>query len=166
MRPGGYNSSNNEENTRNNQSKLRAELNNLYGGRNGFLNNGEIKALIGKYKGNNAMNVKKQAYKKAYTKYMDYMAGEFAQDVIRVIKEKMKSSPICPTGVEGGGRSLGGTLRAVTGGMKAVCGKSGQPKCANSTRQNGRQPRSTAGQQPAKFANGNRSGAPQARSRS
>ena len=121
-------SSNNEGNETNNKTKLRAELNNLYGGRNGFLNNGEINALIGKYKGNNAMNVKKQAYSKASTKYMNYMATTFTQDVIREIKAKMKSSPKCPSGIVGGGPSLRGTARAVMGGIKAACA-SGNPKC-------------------------------------
>ena len=121
-------SSNNEGNSTNNKTKLRTELNNLYGGRNGFLNNGEINALIGKYKGNNAMNVKKQAYSKASTKYMNYMATTFTQDVIREIRAKMKSSPKCPSGIVGGGPSLRGTARAVMGGIKAACA-SGNPKC-------------------------------------
>ena len=120
-------SSNNEGNETNNKTKLRAELNNLYGGRNGFLNNGEINALIGKYKGNNAMNVKKQAYSKASTKHMNYMATTFAQDLIRVIKEKMKSAPKCPTGVVGGGPSYRGMARAVVGGVRACL--PGNPKC-------------------------------------
>ena len=33
------------------------------------------------------MNVKKQAYRKAYTKYMNYMAGDFVQDIIKAIKD-------------------------------------------------------------------------------
>ena len=121
----------------NNKNKLRSELNNLYGGTNGFLNNREISGFVNKYTGNNSMNVKKQAYKKAYTKYMNYMATNFTQDMIKEIKRKMKSSPKCPSGVVGGGTSLGGTIRAVTGGMRAACGKSGQPNCssvANRTR--------------------------------
>ena len=71
------------------------------------------------------------------SKYMNYMAGDFTQDIIRAIKAKMKSSPKCPSGVVGGGTSLGGTIRAVAGGMRAACGKSGQPNCssvANRTR--------------------------------
>ena len=115
----------------NNKNKLRSELTNLYGGTNGFLNTREISGFVNKYTGNNSMNVKKQAYKKAYTKYMNYMATNFTQDIIRTIKTKMKSSPKCPSGVEGGGTSLGGTIRAVTGGMRAACGKSGQPNCNN-----------------------------------
>jgi hypothetical protein len=122
------NSNNNEGNNANNKTNLRAELNNLYGGRNGFLNNGEINALIGKYNGKNAMNVKKQAYSKASTKYMNYMATTFTQDVIREIKAKMKSSPKCPSGIVGGGPSFRGTARAVIGGMKAACAP-GNPKC-------------------------------------
>jgi len=110
MRPGGYNTSNNEINNRTNQTKLRSELNKLYGGTNGFLNNSEINTLVNKYTGNNSMNVKKQAYRKAYTKYMNYMAGEFTQDIIRTIKAKMKSSPKCPSGVEGGGPSFSGAV--------------------------------------------------------
>ena len=77
----------------NNKNKLRSELNNLYGGTNGFLNNREISGFVNKYTGNNSMNVKKQAYKKAYTKYMNYMATNFTQDMIKEIKRKMKSSP-------------------------------------------------------------------------
>ena len=115
----------------NNKNKLRSELNNLYGGTNGFLNTREISGFVNKYTGNNSMNVKKQAYKKAYTKYMNYMATNFTQDMIKEIKRKMKSSPKCPSGVVGGGTSLGGTIRAVTGGMRAACGKSGQPNCNN-----------------------------------
>ena len=115
----------------NNKNKLRSELKNLYGGTNKFLTNAEISDFVNKYTGNNSMNVKKQAYRKAYTKYMNYMAGDFTQDIIRAIKAKMKSSPKCPSGVVGGGTSLGGTIRAVTGGMRAACGKSGQPNCNN-----------------------------------
>ncbi len=121
----------------NNKNKLRSELKNLYGGTNKFLTNAEISDFVNKYTGNNSMNVKKQAYRKAYTKYMNYMAGDFTQDIIRAIKVKMKSSPKCPSGVVGGGTSLGGTIRAVAGGMRAACGKSGQPNCssvANRTR--------------------------------
>ena len=121
----------------NNKNKLRSELKNLYGGTNKFLTNAEISDFDNKYTGNNSMNVKKQAYRKAYTKYMNYMAGDFTQDIIRAIKAKMKSSPKCPSGVVGGGTSLGGTIRAVAGGMRAACGKSGQPNCssvANRTR--------------------------------
>ena len=129
-------SSNNEGNETNNKTKLRAELNNLYGGRNGFLNNGEINALIGKYNGKNTMNVKKQAYSKASTKYMNYMATTFTQDVIREIRAKMKSSPKCPTGVVGGGPTLRGMARAVTGGVRAACGGPGKPKCKTKNRIN------------------------------
>jgi len=168
-RPGGNNSSNNETsnidtsnneiNNRNNKTKLRNELINLYGGRNGYLNNKQINTFVNKYTGN-SMNVKKQAYKKAYTQYMNYMAGEFTQDIIRSIKAKMKSSPTCPSGVVGGGPSFVGTAKAVIGGVKAAASKQNQ-----NVRQNGRNRRITAGQPPARFANGNRTGAPQARSR-
>ncbi len=120
-------SSNNEGNETNNKTKLRAELNNLYGGRNGFLNNGEINTLVNKYNGKNTMNVKKQAYSKASTKYMNYMATTFTQDVIREIRAKMKSSPKCPTGVVGGGPSYRGMARAVVGGVRACL--PGNPKC-------------------------------------
>jgi hypothetical protein len=117
----------------NNKNKLRSELTNLYGGSNGFLNSREINGFVGKLNPNstNTLNIKKQAYKKAYTKYMNYMATNFTQDMIKEIKRKMKSSPKCPSGVVGGGTSLGGTIRAVTGGMRAACGKSGQPNCNN-----------------------------------
>lgn len=136
----GWNSnSENEKNNINNKTRLRNELTNLYGGNNGFLNSREINGFVGKLNRNstNTLNIKKQAYKKAYTKYMNYMAGDFTQDIIRAIKAKMKSSPKCPSGVVGGGTSLGGTIRAVAGGMRAACGKSGQPNCssvANRTR--------------------------------
>ena len=126
MRPGGYNTSNNEINNRTNQTKLRSELNKLYGGTSGFLNNSEINTLVNKYTGNNSMNVKKQAYRKAYTKYMNYMAGEFTQDIIRTIKAKMKSSPKCPSGVEGGGPSFSGAAKAVVGGVRAAASKQNQ----------------------------------------
>ena len=128
----GWNSnSENEINSRNNKTRLRNELINLYGGNNGFLNSREINGFVGKLNRNNTntLNIKKQAYKKAYTKYMNYMAGEFAQDVIREIKRKMKTSPKCPSGVEGGGTSIRGTIGAVTGGMKALCGGPGKPNC-------------------------------------
>ena len=123
----------------NNKNKLRAELNNLYGGRNGFLNNREISGFVSKLNRNNTntLNIKKQAYKKAYTKYMNYMAGEFAQDVLKEIRRKMKTSPTCPSGVEGGGPSFGGKARAVFGGIQAACGGPGKPRCnsvANRTR--------------------------------
>lgn len=118
----GYNTSNNERNNRNNKTRLRNELTNLYGGSNGFLNSREINGFVEKLNRNNTntFNIKKQAYKKAYTKYMNYMTGDFTQDIIRAIKVKMKSSPKCPSGVEGGGPSIGGTIRAVTGGMRAA----------------------------------------------
>ena len=74
----------------NNKNKLRSELKNLYGGTNKFLTNAEISYFVNKYTGNNSMNVKKQAYRKAYTKYMNYMATTFTQDMIKEIKAKMK----------------------------------------------------------------------------
>ena len=110
----------------NNKIKLRAELNNLYGGRNGFLSNRDISGFVNKFNGGNTFNIKKQAYKKAYTKYMNYMVTNFTQDIIRTIKTKMKSSPKCPSGVQGGGPSIGGTIRAVTGGMRAATSKQNQ----------------------------------------
>ena len=122
MRPGGYNTSNNEINNRTNQTKLRNELTNLYGGNNGFLNNRDINGFVGKLNRNNTntLNIKKQAYRKAYTKYMNYMAGDFVQDIIKAIKAKMKSSPKCPSGVEGGGPSIRGITGAVIGGVRAA----------------------------------------------
>ena len=134
-----YYPSNNEtssNNEGNNKTNLRAEIINLYGGKNGFLNNGEINKLVNKYTGNNTMNVKKQAYSKASTKYMNYMATTFTQDVIREIRAKMKSSPKCPTGVVGGGPTLRGMARAVTGGVRAACGGPGKPKCKTKNRIN------------------------------
>ena len=120
--------SENERNNRKNKTRLRNELTNLYGGSNGFLNSREINGFVGKLNPNstNTLNIKKQAYKKAYTKYMNYMAGDFTQDIIRSIKTKMKSSPTCPSGVQGGGPSIGGTIRAVTGGMRAATSKQNQ----------------------------------------
>ena len=158
----GWNSENEINNSRNNKTRLRNELTNLYGGNNGYLNSRDINGFVGKLNRNNTntLNIKKQAYKKAYTKYMNYMTGDFTQDIIRAIKVKMKSSPKCPSGVEGGGLSIGGTIRAVTGGMRAVTSRQNQPR-----RPNGRPSRSTAGQPPARFANSNRRGAPQAWSR-
>lgn len=117
--------SNGEYESINNKTKLRNELTNLYGGNNGFLNNREINGFVKNLRasGSNTLNIKKQAYKKAYSKYMNYMAGDFAQEIIRAIKVKMKSSPKCPSGVEGGGTSFIGTLKAVGGGMKAAASK-------------------------------------------
>jgi hypothetical protein len=163
----GWNSnSENEKNNINNKTRLRNELTNLYGGNNGFLNSREINGFVGKLNRNstNTLNIKKQAYKKAYTKYMNYMTSNFAQDMIRELKKKMKSSPTCPTGVEGGGPSFIGTAKAVFGGVKAAWQKKVDESNQN-RRQNGRPSRSTAGQAPARIANGNRAGAPQARSR-
>ena len=140
MIPGGYNTSNSEnENTRNNRNRLRNELTNLYGGNNGFLNSRDINGFVKnlRYNGSNTLNIKKQAYKKAYTKYMNYMAGDFTQDIIRAIKAKMKSSPKCPSGVEGGGPSFAGAAKAVVGGVRAAAGKQNQ-------RKSGRQRKSTA----------------------
>jgi hypothetical protein len=122
----GWNSnSENEINNRNNKTRLRNELTNLYGGNNGFLNSREINGFVGKLNRNNTntLNIKQQAYKKAYSKYMNYMAGPFTQDIIKAIKAKMKSSPKCPSGVEGGGPSLIGALKAVGGGVKAAASK-------------------------------------------
>lgn len=128
QQPGGYNTSNNERNNQNNRNKLRNELTNLYGGKNGFLNNKDINSFVKKLKdsGSNTLNIKKQAYQKAYTKYMNYMATDFTQSVIKEIKRMMKSSPRCPSGVQGGGPSIGGTIRAVTGGMRAATSKQNQ----------------------------------------
>lgn len=155
---GYYTSNSDNENTRNNETRLRNELTNLYGGNNGFLNRREINGFVRKLnrKGSNTLNIKKQAYKKAYTKYMDYMATDFAQDIIKAIKAKMKSSPKCPSGVEAGGPSIRGVAGAVIGGVTTA---------VRSGRQNGRPSRRTAGQTPARFANGNRSGGVEIRSR-
>ena len=69
---------------------------------------------------------------------MNYMAGDFTQDIIRAIKAKMKSSPKCPSGVSGGGPSFAGAAKAVVGGVKAAASKKNQP------RKSGRQRKSTA----------------------
>ena len=132
--------SNSEYESINNKTRLRNELTNLYGGNNGFLSNREINGFVKnlRYNGSNTLNIKKQAYKKAYTKYMNYMAGDFTQDIIRAIKAKMKSSPKCPSGVSGGGPSFAGAAKAVVGGVKAAASKKNQP------RRSGRQRKSTA----------------------
>lgn len=78
-----------------NKNKLRTELTNLYGGTNKFLTNAEITTIVNKYNGSNAMNVKKQAYKQAYSKYYNHVFG----DILHQAFMKMKSSPQCPTGV-------------------------------------------------------------------
>ena len=132
--------SNSEYESINNKTRLRNELTNLYGGNNGFLSSREINGFVKnlRYNGSNTLNIKKQAYKKAYTKYMNYMAGDFTQDIIRAIKAKMKSSPKCPSGVSGGGPSFAGAAKAVVGGVKAAASKKNQP------RKSGRQRKSTA----------------------
>ena len=132
--------SNSEYESINNKTRLRNELTNLYGGNNGFLSSREINGFVKnlRYNGSNTLNIKKQAYKKAYTKYMNYMTSNFAQDMIRELKKKMKSSPKCPSGVEGGGPSFIGTAKAVFGGIKAVASKQNQQP-----RRSGRQRKST-----------------------
>ena len=133
--------SNSEYESINNKTRLRNELTNLYGGNNGFLSSREINGFVKnlRYNGSNTLNIKKQAYKKAYTKYMNYMAGDFTQDIIRAIKAKMKSSPKCPSGVSGGGPSFAGAAKAVVGGVKAAASKQNQQP-----RRSGRQRKSTA----------------------
>lgn len=132
--------SNSEYDSINNKTRLRNELTNLYGGNNGFLSSREINGFVKnlRYNGSNTLNIKKQAYKKAYTKYMNYMAGDFTQDIIRAIKAKMKSSPKCPSGVSGGGPSFAGAAKAVVGGVKAAASKKNQQP-----RRSGRQRKST-----------------------
>lgn len=132
--------SNGEYESINNKTRLRNELTNLYGGNNGFLSNREINGFVKNLRasGSNTLNIKKQAYKKAYSKYMNYMATNFAQDMIRELKKKMKSSPKCPSGVEGGGPTLRGAIRAVVGGVKAAASKQNQQP-----RRSGRQRKST-----------------------
>ena len=82
--------SNGEYESINNRNRLRNELTNLYGGNNGFLNSRDINGFVKnlRYNGSNTLNIKKQAYKKAYTKYMNYMAGDFTQDIIEQLKRK------------------------------------------------------------------------------
>lgn len=120
-----------------NKNKLRSDIKNLYGGSNGFLNNTEINRFVSQLNksGSNANSIKQNAYKKAYTKYMDYMTTTFAQNMITEIRRKMKSSPKCPSGVVGGGPSVRGIFTGVVGGMKAMCGNPGQPKCPRPNRQ-------------------------------
>ena len=128
--------SNGEYESINNRNRLRNELTNLYGGNNGFLNSRDINGFVKnlRYNGSNTLNIKKQAYKKAYTKYMNYMAGDFTQDIIRAIKAKMKSSPKCPSGVEGGGPSFAGAAKAVVGGVRAAAGKQNPRKSGRATK--------------------------------
>jgi hypothetical protein len=136
QQPGGYSNSNSNNNV-NTKNKLRTDIKNLYGGSDGFLNNTEINRFVNQLNksGSNVNSIKRNAYKKAYTKYMNYMTTNFAQDMIKEIKQKIKPSPRCPSGVVGGGPSMGGIVRGVVGGMKAICGNPGQPKCRRSNRQ-------------------------------
>ena len=126
MTPGGYSNSNsnsnNEGNNTNNKTKLYKELNNLYGGNNGFLNNGEIKDFVKKLNksGTNSFSIKQNAYKKSFTKYTNHLYGPFAQNMMRELKRRMKSSPRCPSGVTGGGLSMKGAARMVAGGLMAA----------------------------------------------
>ena len=114
--------SNNEGNNTNNKTKLYKELNNLYGGNNGFLNNGEIKDFVKKLNksGTNSFSIKQNAYKKSFTKYTNHLYGPFAQNMMRELKRRMKSSPRCPSGVTGGGLSMKGAARMVAGGLMAA----------------------------------------------
>ena len=116
------NSNNNEGNITNNKTKLYKELNNLYGGNNGFLNNGEIKDFVKKLNksGTNSFSIKQNAYKKSFTKYTNHLYGPFAQNMMRELKRRMKSSPRCPSGVTGGGLSMKGAARMVAGGLMAA----------------------------------------------
>ena len=203
----------------NNKTRLRAELKNLYGGANKFLTNTEINTLVKNSNGRNHLNIKKEAYKQAYSKYYNHVF----EDILYQAFMRMKSSPQCPTGVNsepirkaaersiqkrfGTGTTQGAKSGAIIGG--AIGGGVGRginvvgrgaaaaaqgvvrtagaiaqlcktnpthPECNGNSnnnnngnnqnrRQNGRASRSTAGQPPARYANGNRRGAPQARAR-
>ena len=198
-----------------NKRELRAELKNLYGGANKFLTNTEINKLVEKSTGRNNLNIKKEAYKQAYSKYYNHVFD----DILYQAFMRMKSSPQCPTGVNSepirkaaersiqkrfgtvttqgakSGAIIGGAIGGGVGrginvvgrgaaaaaqGVVRTAGAIAQlcktnpthPECngnSNSNNQNrrpnGRPSRKTAGQAPARFANGNRTGGPQARSR-
>ena len=79
----------------NNKTRLRAELKNLYGGANKFLTNTEINTLVKNSNGRNHLNIKKEAYKQAYSKYYNHVFD----DILYQAFMRMKSSPQCPTGV-------------------------------------------------------------------
>ena len=191
------------------REELRAELKNLYGGANKFLTNTEINTLVKKSTSRNNLNIKKEAYKQAYSKYYNHVFD----DILYQAFVRMKSSPQCPTGVNsepirkaaersiqkrfGTGTTQGAKSGAIIGGAigggvgrvgNVVVGGAGKaaqgvvrtlaqlcktnpthPECGNGNnqnrRQNGRPSRSTAGQPPARYANGNRNGAPKTRSR-
>ena len=208
------------------REELRAELKNLYGGANKFLTNTEINTLVKKSTSRNNLNIKKEAYKQAYSKYYNHVFD----DILYQAFMRMKSSPQCPTGVNsepirkaaersiqkrfGTGTTQGAKSGAIIGGAigggvgrvgNVVVGGAGKaaqgvvrtlaqlcktnpthPECngnsnsnnnsnsnsnSNSNgnnqprRPNGRPSRRTAGQAPARYANGNRNGAPKTRSR-
>ena len=217
----------------NNKTRLRNEIKNLYGGANKFLTNAEINKLVEKSTGQNNLNIKKEAYKQAYSKYYNHVFD----DILYQAFMRMKASPQCPTGVSsepirraaeramqkrfgtgatyaaGAGAALGygagwvgnraagaagkaargvaGMATRTAGALAQLCkqnpkhsecnGSSSGNNNNNSNnsgnnsgnnngnnqnrRQNGRPSRSTAGQAPARFANGNRRGAPKSRSR-
>ena len=206
-----------------NKNKLRTELTNLYGGTNKFLTNAEITTIVNKYNGSNAMNVKKQAYKQAYSKYYNHVFGNVFNKMMKIVKNEMKSSPQCPTGVNSGsvvkalersvqkrfgtgttrgvkyGAAAGGVVGGAVGAGASLAARGGiatarglgsaagalvqlckgnptNTRCdnfessnensnSNNERPNGRPSRGTAGQPPARIASGNRTGAPQARTR-
>jgi hypothetical protein len=194
------------------REELRAELKNLYGGANKFLTNTEINTLVNKSNGQNHLNIKKEAYKQAYSKYYNHLFD----DILYQAFMRMKSSPQCPTGVNSepirkaaersiqkrfgtvttqgakSGAIIGGAIGGGVGrginvvgrgaaaaaqGVVRTAGAIAQlcktnpthPECDNGNnqnrRQNGRPSRSTAGQPPARYANGNRRGGPKSRSR-
>lgn len=194
------------------REELRAELKNLYGGANKFLTNTEINTLVKKSTSRNNLNIKKEAYKQAYSKYYNHVFD----DILYQAFMRMKSSPQCPTGVNSepirkaaersiekrfgtvttqgakSGAIIGGAIGGGVGrginvvgrgaaaaaqGVVRTAGAIAQlcktnpthPECGNGNnqnrRQNGRPSRSTAGQPPARYANGNRNGAPKTRSR-
>jgi hypothetical protein len=86
----------------NNKNKLRTELTNLYGGTNKFLTNAEITTIVNRSTGSNHLNLKKQAYKQAYSKYYNHVFGNVFNKMMKIVKNEMKSSPQCPTGVNSG----------------------------------------------------------------
>ena len=213
----------------NKREELRAELKNLYGGANKFLTNTEINTLVKKSTSRNNLNIKKEAYKQAYSKYYNHVFD----DILYQAFMRMKSSPQCPTGVNSepirkaaersiekrfgtvttqgakSGAIIGGAIGGGVGrginvvgrgaaaaaqGVVRTAGAIAQlcktnpthPECngnsnsnsnnnsnsnSNSNgnnqprRPNGRPSRRTAGQAPARYANGNRNGAPKTRSR-
>jgi hypothetical protein len=74
----------------NNKNKLRTELTNLYGGTNKFLANAEITTLVNKSTGSNHLNIKKRAYKEAYSKYYNHLFGNVFNKMMKIVEGEKK----------------------------------------------------------------------------